>query len=760
MGFTRVGCVQGKAASPNKYHSNPVEEYRTKKNGETPSSIAKEFGVDVWDVVFLNKPLYPELVQKSWLKLGTTIFVPKVQTSPESTKAAAATTNVAAKWYTAEENETPRGIAKKFKLNFTEFIEANKKRHPDLTGHSKLMEGTRIQISRFDLDEGDTIAYSHWTFPDADQEDNEPSYMMALKLDRKKGNDAKERPVADSLAVPIQQYSPEACGAKDLLIQPRVPSASAPLAPVFTKKPKEPVKPKRPMTAYMHFTCELRTNMAEEFTGMSFGEINKIIVDKWKALSDRKKIPFQEMYEKSKAEYDKAMTKYNSEMKHFKRQGPQETVNLAGEVDTSLLEKVVKLKTTDGISGASKTGYYYVLTFIPDLQWVHLIPMRKVGVFGPENSDACGRPIWMIVGEDEGKEIDTTAAVCQPVTALVMRNSADADDEQWDIYDNGETPPPPRFAPISSQKAEMILPGAPARPKKPPNSFALFCSDAKTLMKAELENKPMVERTKLIAERWREMEDDEKEKYRRQHSKASEKYKRALNRYKEDLAKFQRKNAKTNTSSSSSVSESSKSSAVLSSKTPKSTKKIKPPASNPTPKCTTGSQKKKRGRPRIHPESEIDDTPAPKSKRGRVSTSHKAVAGVHTTKSDPVALESLLGTLKDSNKSRSPARKATPRKLKRPAGEDIILSLHNESYREVMYQQFNFLPKDRDKEKENEVCDGVFHLFKQKMGEGGKFYKSSPGGSTFEVTDEKARQSKFIAICVFFSLLMVYFSSV
>lgn len=57
MGFVRVGCVQGKAPSPNQYHSNPVDEYMTKKNGETPFTIAKQFGVDVWDLVFLNKPL-------------------------------------------------------------------------------------------------------------------------------------------------------------------------------------------------------------------------------------------------------------------------------------------------------------------------------------------------------------------------------------------------------------------------------------------------------------------------------------------------------------------------------------------------------------------------------------------------------------------------------------------------------------------------------------------------------------------------------
>ena len=31
-------------------------------------------------------------------------------------------------------------------------------------------------------------------------------------------------------------------------------------------------------------------------------------------------------------------------------------------------------------------------------------------MFGSDYPDACGRPIWMILGEDEGKEIDTTAA--------------------------------------------------------------------------------------------------------------------------------------------------------------------------------------------------------------------------------------------------------------------------------------------------------------------------------------------------------------
>ena len=696
----------------------------------------------------------------------------------------------ATKWYTAEENETCRGIAKKFNLNFQEFLEANRKRYPELTGHSKLMEGTRIQISRFDIDETDTIAYSHWCFPDDTQEDNEPSYMMALKLNRRKGNDAKEKPVAASLAVPITEYSPVASGASELLTQPLAPAA-APLAPVFSKSKKasmkEPVKPKRPKTAYTFFTLDLRQSMAKEFQGMSFGDINREIVARWKALSDRKKAPYQEKYEESRAEYLEKMKVYDAEMERFNRQGPQDTTKLGGEVDTSLLEKVVKLKSTNGISGASKSGYYYVLTFIADLQWVHLIPLRKMGVFGPESSEeARGRPMWMIVGEEEGKEIDTTAAVCQPVTAFAMQNSCDADDEQWDIYDNGEVPPyrpPPPPDPIStsSQKAtkKEDLPGAPLRPKKPPNSYAMFTSESKTTMKAELENKPMMERTKIIAERWRSMPDGEKQKYRQAHTKAYQKYKKALKRYKKELERFEEENYEDDDDSPSTA---------TSSKTHKAKKKAKPPKSSQKSKdVATGSQKRKRGRPRLYPlpqsadddssptvpgkrkrgrpsyaevNSDVDDTPAPKRKKGRPSYTEVA-SDIDLTPATPkrkrgrtstkkLSGTTLLGELRDNSQVKvtvtqggvvvSPPR-SKPFNSKKG---DILLSLNNPEYIEIMWEHYNILGNVRDKEKEINACDEAFNQFKQKQRRhGGRFFKSTQKGATFQVNDITARDSEY-----------------
>ena len=618
MGFIRVGCVQGKAASPDAYVSNPVFEYYTLRNGETPSTIAGEFGVDAWDVVFLNRPMHgDDLVQKSWLKSGTKMFVPKLERPPVDDDAAAAAIGAAPrtaplppKWYTAEENETPRGIAKRFGVDFAELLRANKSRYPDLVGHSKLLGGTRVQISRFHVDEGsDSIAYSHWTFPDADEEDSDTSYMMALRLDRKRGLRARERPVADSLAVSIQPYDPEGCGVRDLLLQPQ--KAQAPLAPVFAKKPtpKEPQKPKRPVTSYAHFSVDARSSMKLE--GMPFTDVNKILSEKWRAMTEEDKKPYQEKYEESRAEYMEAMKKYEADMARFQREGPDLAASSEKE-EFNLLEKVVRLKSTDGIVGASKFEYYYVLTFIRDLHWVHLIPMRKNGVFGPECPDACGRPIWGIVGEDEGKEIDTTASLCQPVTAITMRNSADADDEQWSIYDHGEIPPPPR--PIVTTKSNSValsgnLPdGAPVKPKKPATSFAFFCADAKNVMKEQLENKAMVERTKVIAARWNTMHEDEKRKYKEQQASAFEKYSILVKQYKKDVEKFERENL----------------GVVISSKTPKSSKMTKGTSTTPatvTKNLNTGQGGASSNTNHRHLNNisgtAIYETPAPKRGRGR-----------------------------------------------------------------------------------------------------------------------------------------------
>lgn len=764
MGFIRVGCVQGTSPSPNDYTSGPVEEYHTQKNGETPASIANLFGVDSGDVVFLNKPLYLTLMKNSWLKKGTKIFVPAV---PKAQKSDAKITSKALRWYVADENETLRGISKKLEINFSDLLRANKARFPELTGTSRLMDGTRIQISRFDqIDVEEMIPYSHWTFPDAETDDNEPSYMMALRLNRRKGNEAKFKPVATSFAVPIQPFSPQATGAIELLQEP----STQVLAPVASaRKLQPPPRPKRPPTSYAMFCSEYRAKNPNQLNGLPVPDAARIISDNWKAMSKEEKAPYVERYHQSRAAHGVAMKIYNEEMEAFNR------VSSSGSsADATLLEKVVKLKPSSDEIRTPKFDYYYVLTYIPDLQWVHLIPLRKVGEFGQENPHSSGRPIWMIVGEDEGKEIDTTAARCEVVTAVTVRNSADADLEQWDIYDGEDAPfevhPDPARSSVHT----------PRKPKKPLNSFSLFCIEARIKFKSELVGVPSTEATKLISAKWRAMSVEEKGRYKDLHNAEKAKYEVSLKNYEDELARFQIENpgrgpksspAKAPKSAKKSDSNACRetiasdkakrgrgrprksdvasvtleaSSAKSKSKTavtqPKSAKVGRPRKSDegivsrkqrstiavPPSHDGVTPKKRKRGRPRKKPEQPVT------SASSVVSASPKAA--ILEVESDPAAIERMLNRIKREKSTRNsprvrsrsepPAPGTTRQHIGPPPGDgDVILSLTDPYYKQILYQHYKLLGTSRDLQHEGRVCDEILGVFRKRIGRKGRYFK-------------------------------------
>ena len=687
MGFTRVGCVQSKSPCPDEYVTGPVEEYITQKNGETCQQIAKKFGVDVWDIIFLNQPLYGSVLQhQSWLKEGTKIFVPKKTEKDLESK-------LVPKWYVSKENDTPRGISRKFKVNFGELLQANKRRYPELTGNSRLMEGTRIQIANFHIDEADMTGYSHWTFPDTNPEEEEPSYMMALKLDRKKGRVALEKPVAASLSVRMNPYLPDQAGVDELLLR-----HDTPIAPVFsqTKKLQPPKKPKRPTTSFGHFSSEIRSNLPNELKGKVFGAINSYIAEQWRLLTDEDKVPYIEKFEESKAAFADAMRKYELELANFKREVPLDTTGLLGQ-DTFLLEKVVKLKSNCGISGASKYDYYYVLTFIPDLQWVHLIPMIKAGEFDNKHPEICGRPIWKLVGEDTGKEIDTTASVCEAVTARTMNNSANADDEHWDIYDRGEIPP------VLAALIPKTAADAPVKPKKPATSFALFCADARSSMSVELKNKTFTKCTQILAYKWKQMTVSEKAKYKKQHLELNTQYLKEMRAYEDSLASFVRENPNV----------------VIEER--KRGRPRKYPLPIPSPQSISPSS----------PDSSVDQPV--KKKRGR-------------PRKNPLQLDVPL-----PEKKKAKTERITSGPKLMPSQNDVVLSLVDEYYKEIMWKHFRLLGTIRAKDDEDAAIGTILSIFKQRVGRNGKFYKrDQKTGKYSAVTQADARASE-----LYFSLFSI-----
>ncbi|KAI5788403.1 Non-histone chromosomal protein 6 [Geopyxis carbonaria] len=81
------------------------------------------------------------------------------------------------------------------------------------------------------------------------------------------------------------------------------------------KKKKDPNAPKRGLSAYMFFANEQRDNVRNENPGIAFGQVGKVLGERWKALSDKQRQPYEakaaadkKRYEDEKAAYQVGTT--------------------------------------------------------------------------------------------------------------------------------------------------------------------------------------------------------------------------------------------------------------------------------------------------------------------------------------------------------------------------------------------------------------------------------------------------------------------
>jgi len=459
MGFVRVGCVTEKEVEEKNEKkdnedktevvSSPVFTVTITKNHETPKDYAKKYDVDVWDIIFLTKFLYPDLTPGAILMIGTVLYIPD-KSKHDNLR------NEATKWYYSEDNETPREVAKKFQLDLKDLLAANRGRLENLLANSKLMENTKLQVSNLDEPDDKQLPYCHWTFPDDKFENNEPSYMMARKLNRKTRAQAKIRPVEESFAIKLSEYKPEdipAVANASVVAPP--PIDTEPVLDTTPKKkkkkskkrkrhPDQPLTPKKPRTAYFCFLHHEVERLKQKSLPVSLPTLSQITSRRWKSIAEDAKAPFEQQATKARAQYKQDMTAYKKEMKDFRSK--HEDWFQAQEFEESdsqpcskgsgyknLFNKVVKLNSEGLRQVGTEFEYYYVLTYIPDLFWCHLAPMRRAGIHTSKR--AAGRTKWMLVDESEGKELDITGGVCVALKSRSMKGCEDADKEEWDIID-------------------------------------------------------------------------------------------------------------------------------------------------------------------------------------------------------------------------------------------------------------------------------------------------------------------------------------
>lgn len=77
-----------------------------------------------------------------------------------------------------------------------------------------------------------------------------------------------------------------------------------------SRKKKDPDAPKRALSAYMFFANENRDIVRAENPGITFGQVGKLLGEKWKALTADEKVPYETKAEADKKRYEKEKAEY------------------------------------------------------------------------------------------------------------------------------------------------------------------------------------------------------------------------------------------------------------------------------------------------------------------------------------------------------------------------------------------------------------------------------------------------------------------
>ncbi|KAK8192646.1 Non-histone chromosomal protein 6 [Zalaria obscura] len=78
------------------------------------------------------------------------------------------------------------------------------------------------------------------------------------------------------------------------------------------KKKKDPNMPKRGLSAYMFFANEQREKVREDNPGIKFGDVGKMLGEKWKGLSDKQKGPYEAKAAADKKRYEEEKAAYTA----------------------------------------------------------------------------------------------------------------------------------------------------------------------------------------------------------------------------------------------------------------------------------------------------------------------------------------------------------------------------------------------------------------------------------------------------------------
>jgi hypothetical protein len=76
--------------------------------------------------------------------------------------------------------------------------------------------------------------------------------------------------------------------------------------------PKDPAAPKRASGAYVFFTNEMRPKVLQEYPGIKFVELGKVLGERWRALTPEEKKRYEDMAAEDKVRFQMEMQQYTA----------------------------------------------------------------------------------------------------------------------------------------------------------------------------------------------------------------------------------------------------------------------------------------------------------------------------------------------------------------------------------------------------------------------------------------------------------------
>ncbi len=219
-------------------------------------------------------------------------------------------------------------------------------------------------------------------------------------------------------------------------------------------------KPDRPSTAYQLYFS--KNSKIYHEPGLTRKGLESQMQKRWQALSVEEKKSYMDeahslyvTYVRQLKEYKDAMAttvvKPKTRLRNRKEENEKKKVlfnkivTLKPKSPTYLnsIKKWADMNAVDesAISEAlPKYKYYFILTYIPDLNWCTVVPLYQNGLFDENTKgESAGRPRWILVPETMDHELDVSASRCEIVyNAHTIHGCDDADDEEWDIIEEEE----------------------------------------------------------------------------------------------------------------------------------------------------------------------------------------------------------------------------------------------------------------------------------------------------------------------------------